>query len=233
MIKTFPDIVPSSTELEFVSKTAYSPSLFDNYGQTVEMAGPIWKARLSYEGLEEDETRQLFAFLTSLRGPATFVYLWDFANPIARGTASTEKVNSQNYIIGPNTEVIDQFKYGVDWTIQEPTDADPYIILTNTVDYNENFLEPGDMIELYDQINGLDHIELKMVTRKVLNNGDPKFEFSPPLRNKNFGSINAKIRTIKARSRFKLIDDNQISVATREKIKISRVDFTFIEVPQS
>ena len=212
----FPEIAPSSIEWGLTTSVHYSPSVYENFGQTVELAGPLWRARLSYENLEPWESRPLMAFLAKQRGPHGKFYLWDFSQEEPRGNAAADMNIDGN---------LDK-----SFLLQEESGEEPTIRVTNHSDVE--YFKEGDWIELRSSSH---KPELKMITSQ----GNPVgghtfFTFTPPIRNKGYLTLqNVIVRAHKAQSRFMLEGNDQTSWSTSEKIKISDISFGCIEIPES
>ena len=87
----------SSVRFGLQSNTLVNVSPLSGQIQTVELPGARWTCELGYSALTDAEAAAMRALLVSLRGQANRLALWDFANPVPRGTQrGTPLVNGAN-----------------------------------------------------------------------------------------------------------------------------------------
>lgn len=81
-------IGPGDVEFWLWTNTAQFRDPFTRSGQDLELAGPLWRAKLSWPALKRDWQRELMAFLVELGGPAGRFYLGDVNGSWPRGVAT-------------------------------------------------------------------------------------------------------------------------------------------------
>ncbi len=89
MIYTFPStIIPARTDWQLQSNTQSFTSPLTKTAQTKELPGARWVASMSFSDRNQDNSRDLMAFLVKLRGQAGRFYLYDHGLPTPRGAAT-------------------------------------------------------------------------------------------------------------------------------------------------
>ena len=81
-------VIPESVEAGIEFNTQISVNSLTGYTQTMELPGARWNIRMNYSSLLQEESRQLSAFLSRLRGSSGRFYLHDYSKPTTIGTAS-------------------------------------------------------------------------------------------------------------------------------------------------
>lgn len=89
MADNFPAIIPTSVSFGLRSNTQVFKSPFTSSTQTIRMPGAAWFGRATFDDLEQEEWRELAAFLAEMEGMNGRFYFTDFGGTSPRGGMAT------------------------------------------------------------------------------------------------------------------------------------------------